>query len=66
MKNKRVFLLCGPSGCGKSSWIRERINKYGGYHVSRDMVRFNLLEEGEELKGVYSYCNKHGLWAATL
>lgn len=25
-----------------------------------------LLEEGEELKGVYSYCNKHGLWAATL
>ena len=48
MKNKRVFLLCGPSGCGKCSWIRERINKYGGYHVSRDMVRFNLLEEGED------------------
>ena len=48
MKQKRVFLTCGPSGCGKSSWIRERINKYGGYHVSRDMVRFNLLGEGED------------------
>ena len=48
MKQKRVFLTCGPAGCGKSSWIRERINKYGGYHVSRDMVRFNLLGEGED------------------
>ena len=45
MKQKRVFVTCGPSGCGKSSWIRERINKYGGYHISRDMVRFNLIEE---------------------
>lgn len=48
MKKKRVILVCGPSGCGKSSWIQKRINKYGGYHISRDMVRFNLLEGGED------------------
>ena len=45
MKNKRLFLLCGCPGSGKSTWIRQRINTYGGYHVSRDEIRFAILDE---------------------
>ena len=45
MKNKRLFLLCGCPGCGKSTWARQRVGKYGGYHISRDEIRFALLDE---------------------
>lgn len=45
MKQKRVFLLSGPPGSGKSSWARQRVAKYGGYHISRDEIRFALLDE---------------------
>lgn len=45
MKQKRVFLMCGCPGSGKSTWVRERIVKYGGYHVSRDEIRFAILDE---------------------
>ena len=49
MKNKRLFLLCGCPGSGKSTWARERIAKYGGYHISRDKIRFDILDaEGGE------------------
>ena len=39
MKQKRVFLICGIPGSGKSTWVRERIAKYGGHHISRDEIR---------------------------
>ena len=45
MKQKRVFLICGIPGSGKSTWVRERIAKYGGHHVSRDEIRFALLDK---------------------
>ena len=45
MKQKRVFLISGIPGSGKSTFVRERIAKYGGYHVSRDEIRFNLLDK---------------------
>lgn len=45
MKNKRLFLLCGCPGSGKSTWVRQRINTYGGYHISRDEIRFAILDE---------------------
>ena len=45
MKNKRLFLVGGCPGSGKSTWIRERIAKYGGYHISRDEIRFAILDE---------------------
>ena len=45
MKNKRLFLLCGCPGSGKSTWVRQRINIYGGYHISRDEIRFAILDE---------------------
>ena len=45
MKQKRVFLMCGIPGSGKSSWVRQRVNTYGGYHISRDEIRFAILNE---------------------
>lgn len=45
MKNKRVFLLCGCPGSGKTTFARERIAKYGGHHISRDEIRFELLDK---------------------
>lgn len=45
MKNKRLFLVCGCPGSGKSTWVRERVAKYGGYHISRDEIRFAILDE---------------------
>lgn len=45
MKNKRVFLLCGCPGSGKTTFARERIAKYGGYHISRDEIRFAMLDK---------------------
>lgn len=45
MKNKRLFLVCGCPGSGKSTWVRQRIGTYGGYHISRDEIRFAILDE---------------------
>ena len=43
MKNTRLFLLCGCPGSGKSTWAKNRVAKYGGKIISRDMIRFDLL-----------------------
>ena len=48
MKQKRVFLLSGPSGVGKTSYVNARIFNYGGIHISRDKVRFEMLEDGDD------------------
>ena len=45
MKNKRVFLLMGVPGSGKTTWAKQRIARYGGYHISRDEIRFAILDE---------------------
>lgn len=45
MKKKRLFLVAGAPGSGKSTWVRERVAKYGGYHISRDEIRFAILDE---------------------
>lgn len=37
--------MCGVPGSGKSTWARERIFNYGGHHISRDAIRFTLLDE---------------------
>jgi predicted kinase len=37
--------MCGVPGSGKSTWVRQRIADYGGYHISRDEIRFAILDE---------------------
>lgn len=52
MKRKTLVLMCGPAGSGKSSWVakeQERNqDKVKSYHVSRDLCRFELVNENEE------------------
>lgn len=45
MKQKRVFLLSGVPGSGKSTWARQRVANFGGHHISRDEIRFAILNE---------------------
>ena len=51
MKHKTLVLMCGPAGCGKSSWIAKEQKANRGiksYYVSRDLCRFELVNEDEE------------------
>ena len=45
MKLKRLYLLSGPSGCGKSTWAQKQVELNGGAWVSRDKIRFKILEK---------------------
>lgn len=47
-KQKTAFVLAGPPGCGKSTWIRNVMNSDIDTHISRDAIRFSLLEDGQE------------------
>lgn len=40
--------MVGCPGSGKSTWIKERVNKYGGAWCSRDEVRFSMVKEDED------------------
>lgn len=44
MNQKRLFLLSGPAGCGKSTWAKSQVEKSGGIWISRDAIRFNIIE----------------------
>lgn len=44
MKQKRVWLLCGIPASGKSSWAARQ----NGNCISRDTVRFSMVNENEE------------------
>ena len=52
MKQQKVFLLVGAPASGKSSWanaqvtMRESLGEES-VHISRDNIRFNLLNEDE-------------------
>jgi predicted kinase len=45
MKHKILFLLSGIPGCGKSTWAAHEVEKFGGVIISRDKIRFALIEE---------------------
>ena len=48
MKRKILYLMSGPPGCGKSTWVMKRIIQSGGAWISRDKIRFDMLQEGED------------------
>ena len=44
--------MCGPAGSGKSSWVAKEQERNRGkvksYYISRDLCRFELVNEDEE------------------
>lgn len=48
MKSNLVVMV-GPPGCGKTTFIKNQPLK--GNHISRDKIRFSLLEDGETYFG---------------
>lgn len=41
-----LYLVCGIPGSGKSTWLKNHV-KPGNVVISRDKIRFSLLQEGE-------------------
>lgn len=48
MKQKRLWLTSGIPGSGKSTFVKNKLMNEGGAWISRDEIRFNLLQEGED------------------
>lgn len=47
MKQKKVYLFCGPPASGKSTWIQRNL-KPGAIWISRDFIRFSIVNENED------------------
>ena len=47
LNGKKVFIMSGPSASGKSTYIRNNMAE-GCVWVSRDKIRFSMLEPGED------------------
>lgn len=45
---KTFWMMCGIPGSGKSTWIKNKIENFGGVWISRDAIRFSLLQENED------------------
>lgn len=39
-----IYLLVGVAGVGKSTWAKEKAKENGGVIISRDEIRFSLLD----------------------
>lgn len=49
MKIKNLWIVCGVPGSGKSTWLRDRMDQEPhSVIVSRDEIRFGLLDENDE------------------
>lgn len=48
MRQKVLFMTVGPPGCGKTTWAQNQVKNHGGIHISRDEIRFKLLDENDE------------------
>lgn len=44
----KLLVMCGVPGSGKSTWASKFVNENNAIVVSRDAIRFSLLEEGED------------------
>lgn len=42
-----IYLVCGAPGQGKSTWIKDNF-VYGDVYVSRDAIRFYLLDNDDD------------------
>ena len=47
LKQKRVFVLCGPAGVGKSTWAHQHMEPKTDVMISRDSIRFMMLNDDE-------------------
>ena len=47
MKQKNLVILVGVPGAGKSTWLRNHLDE-GDAYVSRDEVRFSLIEDNDD------------------
>ena len=48
MRQRKVFILSAPAACGKSTWIVKQMEPQTDVWISRDNIRFMLLQEGED------------------
>lgn len=49
MKNKKLIVLCGIPASGKSTWAkRYKETHYNSIWVSRDNIRYSLLEKNDD------------------
>ena len=47
MKQKNLYLLAGVPGSGKSTWLKQHAPD-NSIIISRDQIRFSLLQDGED------------------
>ena len=47
-KQQTVFIMCGPPAVGKSTWTIKQMAPQTDVWISRDNIRFMLLQDGEE------------------
>lgn len=44
----KLILMCGVPGSGKSTFVKKHMDEILDVYVSRDDIRFSLLQEGED------------------
>ena len=63
MNKKKLYIMCGPAGSGKSTWIRCNAEAGTSAHISRDRIRFNMIQPDDyyfahEDEVYAEYCNQ--------
>jgi predicted kinase len=63
MAKQILYIMCGPAGSGKSTWARGNSNPTVSAIISRDKIRFSMVNEDEqyfskETQVYNTYCNQ--------